>query len=98
MKRNLLTLLACSGSLACAVLISNAAQALIPAKPMGGAIPQFDTSATINSAVSQEEAPRISTQAVDPRIKQLAQSTFGCTCANCISATQQMVQQGVLSL
>jgi len=98
MNRPALTVLGGSASLAVIVLAGNPAHALMPPalKGDGGFSARMDTQ-TVRQPLAPEEIPQPA-QAVDARIKQLAQAMFGCTCANCMNTVRQMVQQGQLSL
>lgn len=98
MNRPLLTVLGGSASLAMIVLAGHPAQALMPPelKGAGGFRASMDTP-TVRQPLAAEEIPQPA-QATDARIKQLAQATFGCTCATCLNNVRQMVQQGELSL
>lgn len=93
-NRDLLTLLGCSGSLL-VVLAGSPAKAILPPGAMDSIKSDIPT---VTQPIAQEEAPQVSTQATTDRFKQLAASVFGCTCANCLNAVKQMVQQGSLSL
>lgn len=95
MNRPMLTVLGGSVSLALIVLVSNPAHALMPPELRGDSGSKVDAQTV--SQPSQEEMPQ-SAQATDARIKQLAQATFGCTCATCMTNVRQMLQQGQLSL
>jgi hypothetical protein len=68
----------------------------MPPELKGDSVSRMDTQ-TVGQPLASEEVPE-SAQAVDARIKQLAQATFGCTCVNCMNTVRQMVQQGQLSL
>jgi hypothetical protein len=94
MNRTALTLLGGSASLTL-IALGNPAHALMPPELRGDA--GSATVRTNNSPLTQEDLPQ-SAQSVDARIKQLAQSRFGCTCANCMATVRQMIQQGQLSL
>ena len=93
MNRTALTLLGGSASLSLLVL-SGPAHALMPPELRGDA---GSITAPGGNSPRQGELP-LTTQSVDARIKQLAQSRFGCTCANCMAAIRQMIQRGQLSL
>jgi hypothetical protein len=93
MNRTALTILGGSVSLSLVVL-SNPAHALMPPELRGDA---GSITAPRGNSLSQGDMP-MPTQAVDARIRQLAQSRFGCTCANCMAAVRHLIQQGQLSL
>jgi len=95
MNRTLLTSLGCSGLLLLAVMVSSSARAMLP--PVDGVSAPKTVNQT-NLAPADESTPQMPLVSQENRIKQLAQATFGCTCANCVSAVRQMVQQGRLSL
>lgn len=95
MNRPPLTVLGGSVSLAFMVLAGHPAQALMPPELRGGGS-RVDAQIT-RQPLSQEEAPQ-SAQAINARIKQLAQGTFGCACTTCMNTVRQMIQQGQLSL
>jgi len=96
MNRPALTVLGGSVSLAFIVLTGNYARALMPSELRGDAESRIGAS-TVRQPMDQEELPQ-SAQAIDARIKQLAQATFGCTCTTCMNTVRQMVQQGQLAL
>jgi hypothetical protein len=95
MNRDVLTLLGCSGSLVM-VLAGSPAKAILPPGTMENST-KIDLS-TASQLIATEQAPQAAPQATSDRLKQLASSIFGCTCANCVNAVQQMIQQGTLSL
>lgn len=95
MNRNLLTLLSCSSSLLM-VCAANPAKAILPPGTLDNAS-KVDVLST-SQPTSSEQAPQASIQTQGDRVKQLAASIFGCTCANCVNAVQQMIQQGSLQL
>lgn len=94
MNRTALTLLGGSASLTLVVL-SSPAHALMPPELRGDAGSITSITAPRGNSPSQGDLP-LTTQSVDARIRQLAQSQFGCTCANCMAAVRQMIQQGQL--
>jgi len=96
MNRDVLTLLACSSSLAFIALMNSPANALMPPGSEGGVGSKVD-SPTVNQALSQEGVSQPA-QVTDARIRQLSQATFGCTCAVCMGKVRQMLQQGQLSI
>jgi len=96
MNRAALMLVGGSVSLAFIAMTGSAAHALMPPELRGEGNLKADAQ-TVNQPIAPEDAPQ-SLQATDNRIKQLAQATFGCTCANCMNSVRQMIQQGQLSL
>lgn len=95
MNRPALTVLG-GASLAFIVLTSNPAHALMPPELRGNVGSKANTQ-TVRQPISQEEIPQ-STQAINVKIKQLSQGTFGCACTTCMNTARQMIQQGQLSL
>jgi hypothetical protein len=47
---------------------------------------------------SSEETPQQNAKTVEIKLQQLSQQKFGCSCANCLAATKQMVKEGSLSI
>lgn len=95
MNRDVLTLFGCSGSLVM-VLAGTPARAILPPGTMDHT--SKIEMQTVSQPIAPEQAPQMSVPATGDRLKQLASSIFGCTCANCVNAVQQMIQQGTLSL
>lgn len=94
MKPNILSLLACSGALI--VMISVPGYALVP-PGINDTLPA-NISTIDKYSNSSEAAPQQNKQSVEIRLQQLSQQSFGCSCANCLAATKQMVKEGSLSL
>lgn len=94
MKPNILSLLACSGTLS--MMIASPSHALLP--PGTNDSLQTGVSKIDKTSNSAEESPQQNKRSVEMRIQQLSQQNFGCTCANCLAATKQMVKEGTLSL
>ncbi len=95
MKPNILTLLACSSSLIAA--ISSPSYGLTPLNP-NNPTPSNFTDSSSKYSNSSEESPQENKQSVEMKLQQLSQQNFGCSCANCLAATKQMVKEGSLSL
>ena len=99
MRKDLLTLLGCTGSMALVLMSGSGAKALMPPNFAGSVgVPAGIQPASAFKSTYQEDAPLSTRTSVEARLKQLAQVKLGCTCTNCINLVQQMVQQGTLSL
>jgi hypothetical protein len=94
MKPNILTLLACSSSLIAG--ISSPSYGLTPPNLNNPTPSNFSDSTKYFNSL--EESPQENKQSVEMKLQQLSQQNFGCTCANCLAATKQMVKEGNLSL
>lgn len=94
MKPNILSLLACSGALI--VMISAPSHALLPTGANDTLPANISTIDKYSN--SSEETPQQNAKTVEIKLQQLSQQKFGCSCANCLAATKQMVKEGSLSL
>ena len=99
MKRDTLTLLGCSGSLAFMLLTANAAQASTVSPQFAGyAGPTKTAAPTANTPVSQEMPQRATLDPASDTIGDLAIAKFRCDCMSCRNAVVQMIQSGQLTL
>ncbi len=96
MRKDSLTLLGCTGSIAFVLIMGGSAKALMPPN-FGGDINPRTRIQTNPMSTYQEDAP-VAKQATEAKLKQLAQAQFGCICANCIGRVRQMIQEGTLSI
>lgn len=94
METNKLTLIACAGSILAGTLFLAAPSQAMPLQNIGdtqgltqATTPQITKTEDLATPVSYEQ-----------RLEQASFSRFGCTCANCMNATRQLVQSGSISL
>ncbi|MBV9389468.1 MAG: hypothetical protein JOZ78_23855 [Chroococcidiopsidaceae cyanobacterium CP_BM_ER_R8_30] len=98
MKRDTLTLLGCSGSLAFMMLTGNAANAsTIPTQDAGFG-PTATTTQTVKAAFSQGTSQFSALDLNSDRIGDLAIAKFGCDCPSCRNKIVSMIQNGTLTL
>jgi hypothetical protein len=98
MKRDTLTLLGCSGSLAFMMLTGNAANAsTIPAQNAGLG-PTTTATQTLKTPLSQETSQFSALDPNSDRIGDLAIAKFGCDCPSCRNRIVSMIQNGSLTL
>lgn len=107
MNKNILTLLACSGSLI--ATISTPSYAIMRpgtndglsssnSSPVSGVSGQEENRYSNPSAEESPQQSQPAKQSMEMRFQQLSQQTFGCGCANCLTATKKMLKEGSLSL
>ncbi|MBV8887131.1 MAG: hypothetical protein JO235_24490 [Chroococcidiopsidaceae cyanobacterium CP_BM_RX_35] len=98
MKRDTLTLLGCSGSLAFMMLTGNAANAsTIPTQDAGFGRTTTATQ-TVKAPLSQGTSQFSALDPNSDRIGDLAIARFGCDCPSCRNKIVSMIQNGSLTL
>ncbi len=90
MRKDSLTLLGCTGSVALVSMMGSSAKALMTPNLGDEGNPRNGIQ-TNSISPFQEDAPVPTRRTIEVKLKQLAQTQFGCTCANCISRVRQMV-------
>jgi hypothetical protein len=96
MRKDSLTFLGCTGSVALVLMVSSGAKALMPLNV--GSDGNSRVGIQTNSGTPQEDAPIYTRQTIETQLKQLSQTKLGCTCTSCVSTIRQMVQDGTLSI
>ncbi|MBV8886493.1 MAG: hypothetical protein JO235_21205 [Chroococcidiopsidaceae cyanobacterium CP_BM_RX_35] len=98
MKRDTLTLLGCSGSLAFMMLTGNPANAsTIPSQDAGFG-PTATTTQTVKAPLAQGNSQFSALDPNSDRIGDLAIAKFGCDCPSCRNKIVSMLQNGSLTL
>jgi hypothetical protein len=100
MDKNKLTILACSGSILAATLLTDPSHAM-PLQSFGNSNNQVIDGVSlpgnrVNSSQSIEDA--VSPLSYERRLQQTALSKFGCGCTNCVGSIRQLVRSGELAI
>lgn len=99
MKKDTLTLLGCSGSLAFMILTANAAQAGTVSPQYTGFAGSTKTStSTVNATQSPESNQTATLDPASDTIGDMAIAKFKCDCMACRNAVIQLIRAGELAL